>query len=270
MGNVQISTIISFAEKSLRAYSALDRVEVEGHYYTTEVDGDLLVVAIAGSETPEHWLLNLACPVLASMSANNDVKKKWLTWDYGIYMVVGEAIVKECKENYPDAKRFVFCGHSKGGTIAVACALCLVVLFTDLDVKVYTFNAPELILDSNFDSTHHNDDVQAALRGALITVEHQGDPICDVARTFKDHLLPQAKYLQRIHYVVESPAVGFEAHSMLAVIAGLKNLLAEIKAVARDIIGCRDADVSTLRRDTALVLDLVETMVQAALAQSTE
>lgn len=245
MGNASMQTIIDHAELASRAYDDGIRQNTMEHFYTaslSEMDDEVvLTIAIAGSENEKHWFLNVAmplCQVLNKTLLNDEpaLNKLCEELDFSAYMIVAEKIVKSCKEKFSEAnvERYIFCGHSRGGRIAICCALYSLYQSIDSVIWVYTYNSPKLVLPlprphSSSVEAILTKDVMKALSHRLICVEHKDDPVCQIAHKIQNYLNPDAIYLQRHFYSVDSAANGTEAHSMLKVIEGLKTYSADIR-----------------------------------------
>ena len=105
-------------------------------------DGDMTIVAFAGSDSLKDWMTNAQCQ-MTEIELPGDYFLQVHKGFYSAYSTVGDRVQSLIEEHSEGkTKRLIFTGHSLGGALATLAALKCRVL--DQPHKVITFGAPRV------------------------------------------------------------------------------------------------------------------------------
>jgi len=234
---VDFEEVLRFAQLSCDVYSSPDAiVALLGDCFTVTKKNGTIEIAIKGTDTLSQGALNVVTTVFQTVSwfyskveTHAHVTGLMETADHLQYLNIAHLIIKEVDKMHPsilgneNCEKYIICGHSRGGTIAMYCGLLLLQKGRQV-TQIYTYGAPKLFLNNDVIKTTTEDTIKL-WKEQMLHIEHQFDPVPKVSGVTRTALGSKEVQLVEGHVIKLSNAAP-DYHSMvLSYLPGLEEIV---------------------------------------------
>lgn len=239
--SANFNEILHYATLACEVYSSPEAVvALLGDCFTmTEKDG-VVEIAVKGTDSFAQGVLNVFTTTMQAISwfytKEQETRTKFTgnmeSLDHYQYIALANLIIGRVYQTFSTAQKYIICGHSRGGLIAMYCGLLLLQHSKSVE-KIYTYGAPKLYLNNDIVPTI-GDAVLSKWISALIQLEHQFDPVPKIVEIARTTLGSKDMKLIEGHVIkISNPTT--DAHSMMqSYIPGIQQIV-EAEEFARSM-----------------------------------
>lgn len=219
--SVNYEEILHYATQACEVYSSPQAiVALLGDCFTmTETDG-VVEIAVKGTDSFAQGVLNVFTTTMQAISwfynKEEETRTKFTgnmeSLDHYQYIALANLIIGKVDQAYPNAQKYMLCGHSRGGLIAMYCGLVLLKNSKPVE-KIYTYGAPKLYLNNDI-AVSIGETVISQWKNILVQLEHQYDPVPKIVEIARTSLGSKDMKLIEGHVIkISNPTA--DAHSMV-------------------------------------------------------